>query len=214
MNLMDEKEAEKRLKQVRKRLKHLKERRYEYTGKLEKSKRYRKIFGKEWEQSIVFSAIISGIISMTVFMLLYRFSAPEFLKISVTILLFITLTYLIHIKNEAMRDIEDERYLKVIDCLIEELEREEERIITEFPEADRWVPSMTPTTTQKSGHRLNLLIELLLFILSPTITEGVLLLLYLGALGTAFIFTITKRSREMRRWEKECEERGKLVGLD
>ena len=212
MNRMDEKEAEKRLRQIRKRLKQLKEIRYDYTGKLDKS-HYGGIWKEELEQSIAFSAVVSGIVSMSVYMLLYRFYAPEWLKISVTMLLFITLTYVMHIQSRVKREMKEKRYLDIIDCLIDELEDEEDRILSEFPDADRWVPSAIPGKKERSTHRLNLLIELLLFVLSPTISKGVFLLFYMGVVGIAFAFTITKRSRELRRWEKECEEKGKLVGM-
>jgi hypothetical protein len=213
MRRMDEKEAEKKLKNIRKRLKRLKERRAEYIGTLEKREKYKETVLKNRDRELIFSAVISGAISITVYLILYRFSAPEYLKLSTTVLLFFTLIFLMQMQNERYGKGMGEKYLKIIDCLIEELEKEEEDIVSKFPDADRWVPSVKPSLEKPGKDRLSLLIQLLFFILSPSITQGIPLLIYLGTIASMFVYTETKRSRELRIWEKECEERGKLVSL-
>ncbi len=211
---MDERDTEKRLKEIRNKLKRLKERRAEYIRGMEKAEKYGKIWKRGWEQSPVFSALISGIISITTYVILDRFSAPEYVKISTIILMFFTLIYVLYILNTAKKETLREKYLKTIDCLIEGLEKEEEEIITKFPDADRWVPSVKTTMGEKSSsHRITLLLELLFFVISPTLVRGAYLLLYLGVLGSVFAFTEIRRHRELKRWEKECEERGKIIWL-
>ncbi|GEM_PF-4861554 len=209
---MNEKEAEKRLKEIRKKLKRLKERRGEYIRSTKKFKIYLEIPAKTRENNLFFSAILSGVISMTVYFIFERFYAPEDLKIFTTLTIFFTLTYILYYVNELKRGILGERYLKIIDCLIDELENEEEELLLKFPEADRWVPSARPSVDEKSGsHHLTLLIELIFFVLSPTFTRGAFLLAYLGFLGSIFIITEVRRYRELKMWEKECEKRGKIV---
>jgi hypothetical protein len=72
---------------------------------------------------------------------------------------------------------------------------------------------MRPSLEKPGKDRLSLLIQLLFFMLSPSITQGIPLLIYLGTIAFMFVYTETRRSKELRVWEKECEERGKMVGF-